>query len=375
MDSRTTATSGTKSTSACYCECTTAHWKILPGFFLSITIAVTWVASTELIVDIYRPGFLSPFFITYFSSAWIILFYPLYMIIASIYLRGTVTGKDLFRDSLQIYRKQTFQVLPFLWKTTLFCLMWTLTNYVYIRSILILSAMDVTALFSTSQSFVYMLSWIVLFEKFVAIRIVAMIFSITGIVLFAYVDGFGSPSMWGVVLAAVSASSASVHKVLFKKFVGDASYGQTSLFLSLIGVGCIACLWPILLALYFTQAEALDFSVIPWGYLSGASALMFVYQSMVYYGVTVTYQMFIGLGLVFGLPLCAAADLHWRDDTFPGMKTAAIVLIAIGLLLILLPEDWHDSFLKLIRWKKRSDMPPVAQTPRSRLRGTALSLY
>ena len=45
------------------------------------------------------------------------------------------------------------------------------------------------------------------------LQILAMIFSITGIVLFAYADGFGSPNMWGVVLAVTSASAAAVYKV------------------------------------------------------------------------------------------------------------------------------------------------------------------
>lgn len=40
-----------------------------------------------------------------------------------------------------------------------------------------------------------------------------MIFSITGIVLFAYVDGFTGNTMWGVIIAVTSSSMTAVHKV------------------------------------------------------------------------------------------------------------------------------------------------------------------
>ena len=43
-------------------------------------------------------------------------------------------------------------------------------------------------------------------------QILAMIFSITGIVLFAYVDAAGE-LIWGVIIAVTSSSLTAVHKV------------------------------------------------------------------------------------------------------------------------------------------------------------------
>lgn len=51
-----------------------------------------------------------------------------------------------------------------------------------------------------------------------------MIFSITGIVLFAYADGFGNPNMWGVVLAVTSASTAAVYKVSIVIIISHSGY-------------------------------------------------------------------------------------------------------------------------------------------------------
>lgn len=94
--------------------------------------------------------------------------------------------------------------------------------------IFVISATDVMALFATNVSCVYLLSWVILHEQFVGIRIVAVILCDTGIALLAYMDGItGSPTLGGVVLAASAAAGSAVYKVLFRKAVGgDATYAQ-----------------------------------------------------------------------------------------------------------------------------------------------------
>jgi len=62
-------------------------------------------------------------------------------------------------------------------------------------------------------------------------------------------------------------------QVLFKKVIGDASYGQVSLFFSLIGLFNAALLWPLCLVLYFTRVETLHWDQLPWTVLLAASGL------------------------------------------------------------------------------------------------------
>lgn len=94
--------------------------------------------------------------------------------------------------------------------------------------VFVILATDVMALFATNVSCVYLLSWVILHEQFVGIRIVAVILCDTGIALLAYMDGItGSPTLGGVVLAASAAAGSAVYKVLFRKAVGgDATYAQ-----------------------------------------------------------------------------------------------------------------------------------------------------
>lgn len=111
----------------------------------------------------------------------------------------------------------------------------------YIYSLRILLATDVMALFATNVSCVYLLSWVILHEQFVGVRvssavfdknynyssrqnsysiktnasqIVAVILCNTGIALLAYMDGItGSPTLGGVVLATSAAAGSAVYKV------------------------------------------------------------------------------------------------------------------------------------------------------------------
>lgn len=62
-------------------------------------------------------------------------------------------------------------------------------------------------------------------------------------------------------------------QVLFKKVIGEASYGQVSLFFSLIGLFNAALLWPVCLVLYFTRVETLHWEQLPWPVLLAASGL------------------------------------------------------------------------------------------------------
>lgn len=61
--------------------------------------------------------------------------------------------------------------------------------------------------------------------------------------------------------------------MLFKKVIGEASYGQVSLFFSLIGLFNAALLWPLCLTLYFTGVEILYWDLLPWPALFAASGL------------------------------------------------------------------------------------------------------
>lgn len=69
------------------------------------------------------------------------------------------------------FRDKGFTPARFLTRCMLFCLLWVGTNYMYIHSLRILLATDVMALYATNVSCVYLLSWVILHEQFVGVRV------------------------------------------------------------------------------------------------------------------------------------------------------------------------------------------------------------
>ena len=67
----------------------------------------------------------------------------------------------------------------------------------------------VTSLFATNASFAYLLSWVILQEQFVGIRILAVILSTTGISQLAYMDGLAGSNTLGAVLLATAAAAGA----------------------------------------------------------------------------------------------------------------------------------------------------------------------
>ena len=55
-----------------------------------------------------------------------------------------------------------------------FCIIWIVTNYLYIRALGVIHAADVTALFLSSNAFVYILSWIWLKEKLSIFKVIEL---------------------------------------------------------------------------------------------------------------------------------------------------------------------------------------------------------
>ncbi|XP_076296702.1 solute carrier family 35 member F3 isoform X6 [Lasioglossum baleicum] len=362
------------SLSACYASCCAeSAKKIYFGVCVTICVTASWVGATHCIKYLYfykleSPSYLSssnssvtglhqqhkvpynaPFFTTWFCTNWEILYYPIYFICQAARIKCN-TPSEIIAENLRGFRDKGFTGGRFLRRCSLFCGLWVVTNYMYIYSLRILLATDVMALFATNVSCVYLLSWVILHEQFVGIRIVAVIVCNTGIALLAYMDGItGSPTLGGVVLATCAAAGSAVYKVLFKKVIGETTFGQMSLFFSLIGLCNAMLLWPICLALYFTGVESVYWERLPWTALLLASILHLVANMLGNFSVALTYDLFITLGLITAVPVSAALDVVLYGANFVGMKLAGMIFIAVGFFLVMFPDNWPDYITRLLR--------------------------
>ncbi|XP_012268452.2 putative thiamine transporter SLC35F3 isoform X4 [Athalia rosae] len=367
--------SSSNSVSTCYASCCAeSAKKIYFGICVTICVTASWVGATHCMKYLYfqKPEAINnqgsipsnvsglhhhhislpynaPFFTTWFCTNWAVLYFPVYFL-CRVAKTKCSNLSEIVAESLRGFRDKGFTGGRFLTRCSLFCGLWVVTNYMYIHSLRILLATDVMALFATNVCCVYLLSWVILHEQFVGVRIVAVILCDTGIALLAYMDGIsGSPTLGGVVLATSAAAGSAVYKVLFKKVIGETTFGQVSLFFSLVGLCNAALLWPICLALYFSGVESVQWTRLPWPALLSASILHLVANMLGNFSIALTYDLFITLGLITAVPVSAALDVVLYGAHFVGMKLAGMILIAVGFFLVMFPDNWPDYITRLLR--------------------------
>ncbi|XP_050726797.1 putative thiamine transporter SLC35F3 isoform X1 [Eriocheir sinensis] len=368
--------------------------KIVVGWLVTCCVTTAWVGATHLIKDMFlrqaylpaappsppmdttvssnatgaqpkqREVFDAPFFTTWFCTAWTGLFFPLYLACHSCFRRDKDSLKVSLKSIAQNFRDRGVTFSKFMTRCCLFCLLWVVTNYMYVYSLRILDCTDVMALYSAHVSFVYLLSWVILHDQFVGVRIVAVILCNTGIALLAYMDGITrTKTLGGVVLAAASAAGSAVYKVLFKKVIGEASFGQVSLIFTVIALLNTILLSPIVAAFYFSGYEVVVWSHLPWPNLLIAAALSLAANLLGNFGVAFTFEIFITLGLVLAIPVSAALDIKWYHVKFEGMKLAGVVLIVCGFFLVLFPANWPEYITKVLRWGRHRKRNQPRQQP------------
>lgn len=112
----------------------------------------------------------APFFTTWFCTNWTILYFPVYLIGQSIKSRCSQPS-EIISHILRGFRDKGLTGARFVIRCSLFCGLWVATNYMYIHSLRILLATDVMTLFATNVACVYLLSWVILHEQFVGVRV------------------------------------------------------------------------------------------------------------------------------------------------------------------------------------------------------------
>lgn len=75
------------------------------------------------------------------------------------------------RQCSRLFGEDGMTLKLFVKKTAPFSILWTLTNYLYLLALKKLTATDVSALYCCHKAFVFLLSWIVLKDRFMGVRV------------------------------------------------------------------------------------------------------------------------------------------------------------------------------------------------------------
>uniref|UniRef100_A0A4W4FBA9 Si:ch211-263p13.7 n=1 Tax=Electrophorus electricus TaxID=8005 RepID=A0A4W4FBA9_ELEEL len=217
-----------------------------------------------------------------------------------------------------------------------FSLLHSASEYLHLLALHHISISDSSTVLCCSQAFIFLLSWIGLKDRFMGVRIVAAILSITGIVMMSYADGFHSDSITGVALGVGSASTSAFYKVLFRKRVGQVQPGAASVLMSCEGLCSVGLHSWFCALLYISHVESWPTPQhIPWDTLCLTASLLLGKVSILNGLEVLTYPTLISLGILFTIPASVAP--HTSQ-----VRMVARAIIAAGYLMLLLPEDWDE---------------------------------
>ncbi|XP_072354592.1 solute carrier family 35 member F3-like isoform X2 [Scyliorhinus torazame] len=280
--------------------------KALWGSAVVLSVCSSWAGISQLAKITFRT-FDAPFAITWFATSWNVLFFLLYYAGHAWSSEEKQSPLQRFRECCRFFGDDGLTIKIFFSRMAPFCVLWTLTNYLYLLALKKISATDASALFCCNKAFVFLLSWIVLRDKFMGVR------------------------------------------VLFKMLLGSAKYGEAALFLSALGVFNVTFITCVPLALYFTGVEHwTPFSLIPWEKLCGMAILLLSFNILMNFGIAVTSPTLISVGVVLSVPVNAVAEAYSSDIVFNSVRVVAILIICLGFLLLLLPEEWDRLAVEFI---------------------------
>lgn len=94
------------------------------------------------------------------------------------------------RECSRLFGEEGMTLKLFVKKTAPFSILWTLTNYLYLLALKKLTATDVSALYCCHKAFVFLLSWIVLKDRFMGVRV-----RISDVIQVHLMTGFLSPEL------------------------------------------------------------------------------------------------------------------------------------------------------------------------------------
>lgn len=149
---------------------TTSDGDIFDDFFSNSSKMLMSQLPTTINIQ-KQQTFNAPFFASWFCTNFALLFFPIYLL-GRVTMRKCDEGPgEILGNVLRGFRDRGFTAGRFLNRCMMFCILWLITTYLYVLSLRALLATDVMALFATNVACAYLLSWVILHEQFVGVRV------------------------------------------------------------------------------------------------------------------------------------------------------------------------------------------------------------
>uniref|UniRef100_A0A914HR08 EamA domain-containing protein n=1 Tax=Globodera rostochiensis TaxID=31243 RepID=A0A914HR08_GLORO len=269
--------------------------------------------------------FYPPFLMMWFNNCCLIICFPLYLIFERIKSKER-SVREITAECAQIIAENGLR--SGLGRELFFLLLYTIGNYSYALSLGRITSSAALTVRSFDVSLVYLLGHLILSERFITLKTMAVALATGGVLLIAQDHQFAA-DLVGVFLVLLSCGVDAIYKVSFKWMAGQASFGQGMFFLSgmaLVNLPINAL--PTALLLHF-GVERWEWAFVPWSSVIGFVLLTFVFNISTIFGVALLNPLIISIGVLCGIPISIGIDVAFRGkQPTVGFLIGAILLVA-----------------------------------------------
>ena len=142
----------------------------------------------------------------------------------------------------------------------------------------------------------------------------------------------------GVVFITSAAFLAASYKTLYSRTFGVLSFGQCCYSLTFIGLLNLVLLSPVCWFVLSNGYE--DISNIDstgWLWLCAMALTTLMFNLSLNFGVSVTYPLFVSIGLVMPVPANLLVDMYLRGTVFTLFEVIGTILAVCALVILLIP--------------------------------------
>jgi len=220
-------------------------------------------------------------------------------------------------------------------------------SYIWYVSLDLTSISANTAIYNSNSIFVFIFSIFLLKEKVTALKIVAVIVCIGGVVLITIYgsdqdeNGYKTTT-YGFIMCAVSAAGYALTDVFYGKFMDDdedAGMEKNFLWIGLMGLATFFTQWPALILFHFLGWETFEIpSLMTFYGLVANATLDTILNTSIYVGIMYTSALFMSVGQVLIMPASVLADILYNGYFLPWQAYAGIGLVIVGFIVMNVAE-------------------------------------
>jgi len=269
---------------------------------------------------------------------------------------GLLTNEDS-PPTIPVQKKREFTLREVLWLSFVFCPIWFIDNYTFNLSLTLTSVSSNTILSATSALFTLILSAIFKVEKFSFMKLGGVLVTLGGVIMVGLSDrNSGKESIWGDLLALLSAMTYAIYVTAFKKKVEDEDRVDNGMFLGFIGLFNTFLLWPFILILNYSKLEVFD---IPKGMvflyllinaLFGTALSDYLWLQ----AVLMVSPVIATVGLSLTIPVAMISDMIIKGAHFPAVYIVGSLFVAVGFITVNTdPEYVKKAFSKILEKLKK----------------------